>query len=43
MEKRSIPVCLTAGQYEAVRRHAAARGMLDAGQAVEAMLEESRG
>ena len=39
MERRSMPVCLTAEQHAAVKRYAQRRGMLDAGQALERLLE----
>ena len=34
-----MPVCLTAEQHAAVKRHAQRRGMLDAGQALENLLK----
>lgn len=39
MERRSMPVCFTADQYAAVERYAREHGMLNAGQALEKMLE----
>ena len=39
MERRSIPVCLTAEQHAAVELYARRRGMLDAGQALEQLLK----
>lgn len=35
MEKRSMPVCLTAKQYKIMEEFAREHGMLNAGQAVE--------
>ncbi len=38
MERRSMPVCFTPGQYAAVERYAREHGMLNASQALEKML-----
>ncbi len=40
MEKRSMPVCFTAEQYETVERFAREHGMLNAGQAIEEILAD---
>ena len=39
MERRSMPVCFTAGQHAAIERYAREHGMLNAGQALEQMLK----
>lgn len=39
MPERSMPVCLTEAQHRIITEYAKRRGMTDAGQAVESMLE----
>lgn len=39
MEKRSIPVCFTEKQYKMIEEFAKRNGMLNAGQALEKMLD----
>lgn len=39
MPERSMPVCLTESQHRIITEYAKRRGMTDAGQAVESMLE----
>lgn len=40
MSNRTMPVCLTAEQYEKIANIAKAKGMLNADQAIEKILEE---
>lgn len=40
MVKRTMPVCLTADQYEKLEQIAKMNGMTDAGQAAEKILSE---
>ena len=40
MEKRSIPVCFTTEQYDAIKVYAKTNGMLNASQALEKMLND---
>jgi hypothetical protein len=40
MSNRTMPVCLTAEQYEKISSIAKAKGMLSADQAIEKILEE---
>jgi len=39
MPERSMPVCLTEAQHRIITEYAKRRGMTDAGQAVESMLD----
>ena len=40
MTKRSIPICCDAEQYKMIEKYAKKRGMINASQAVEKILEE---
>lgn len=40
MQKRTMPVCLTAEQYEKIAAFARENGMLNVDQAIEKILEE---
>ena len=40
MEKRSMPVCFTNDQYKMIEEYAKERGMLNASQALEKLLDE---
>lgn len=40
MSKRTMPVCLTAEQYERIANIAKTQGMLNTGQAIEKILKE---
>jgi hypothetical protein len=39
MEKRSMPICFTTEEYKKIEEFAKKRGMLNASQAVEKLLE----
>jgi len=39
MSKRSMPVCFTKDQYGAIEEYARRHGMLNAGQALEKILD----
>ena len=40
MTKRNIPICCDAEQYKMIEKYAKKRGMINASQAVEKILEE---
>ena len=40
MTKRTTPICCDAEQYKMIERYAKKRGMVNASQAVEKILEE---
>ena len=40
MTKRSMPICCNAEQYKMIEKYAKKRGMINASQAVEKILEE---
>lgn len=40
MEKRSMPVCFTAEQYKKIETYAKNKGMLNASQALEEILDQ---
>ena len=40
MTKRTMPICCNTEQYKMIERYAKKRGMMNAGQAVEKILEE---
>ncbi len=42
MERRSMPVCFTGEQYKAIEEYARRHGMLNASQALERILGETR-
>ena len=41
MEKRTMPICFTTEQYKKIEEFAKKRGMLNASQAVEKLLDEN--
>lgn len=41
MEKRSMPICFTADQYKMVEEIAKRKGMLNASQLIEQVLEQN--
>ena len=41
MEKRSMPICFTADQYKKVEEIAKRKGMLNASQLIEQVLEQN--
>ena len=40
MTKRTMPICCDTEQYELIEKYAKKRGMINASQAVEKILEE---
>ena len=40
MTKRNMPICCDTEQYKMIEKYAKKRGMINAGQAVEKILEE---
>ena len=40
MTKRTMPICCNTEEYKMIERYAKKRGMMNAGQAVEKILEE---
>ena len=40
MRKRNMPICCDAEQYKMIEKYAKKRGMINASQAVEKILEE---
>jgi hypothetical protein len=40
MEKRSMPICFTNEQYEKIQEYAKKRGMLNASQVIESILNK---
>ena len=40
MTKKSMPICCDAEQYKMIEKYAKKRGMINASQAVEKILEE---
>ena len=40
MTKRTMPICCYTEQYKLIEKHAKKRGMINASQAVEKILEE---
>jgi len=40
MTKRTMPICCDLGQYKMIEKYAKKRGMINASQAVEKILDE---